>query len=62
MGYSKGQRVALKLPHIDPLLVEKWTAAKVAYYHYHEHDYSGLVLGIYIPNEPFWQVQAVWSS
>lgn len=62
VGYSKGQRVVLKLPHIDPLLVEKWTAAKAAYYHYHEHDYSGLVLGIYIPNEPFWQVQAVWSS
>lgn len=62
MGYSKGQRIVLKLPHVDPLLVKKWTVAKVAYYHYHENDDNGLVLGIYIPSEPFVQVQAVWSS
>lgn len=60
IGCSKGQNVAMKLPHIAPLLIEKWTAAKVVYYHYRENDSSGLVLGVYIPSEPFLEVKAVW--
>lgn len=59
-GYSQGRSVVLRLLNIDEHHAQKLLAATITYYHYRENDDGSLVLGAYMPGEPFLQWQAAW--